>query len=48
MKNLAIFYRDRDNQRAINYIEDNFYKILGDYVNITIRSNCGIQENSQF
>lgn len=35
MKNLAIFYRDRDNQRAINYIEDNFYKILGDYVNIT-------------
>ena len=35
MKELAIFYRDRDNQKAINYIADNFYKILGDYVNIT-------------
>lgn len=35
MKNLAMFYRDRDNQKAINYIADNFYKILGDYVNIT-------------
>lgn len=35
MKQLAIFYRDRDNQEAINYIADNFYKILGDYVTIT-------------
>ena len=35
MKELAIFYRDRENPRAIQYIEDNFYNILGDYINIT-------------
>lgn len=32
MKQLAIFYRDRENQRAINYIESSFYSVLDDYI----------------
>lgn len=35
MKEIAIFYRDRDNQPSIEYIADNFYRILGNNINIT-------------
>ena len=35
MKEIAIFYRDRYNQPAIEYIADNFYRILGDNIHIT-------------
>ena len=35
MKEIAIFYRDRDNQPAIKYIANNFYRILEDNIHIT-------------
>lgn len=35
MKQVAIFYRNRENPHAIQYIENNFYSVLGDYINIT-------------
>jgi transcriptional regulator with PAS, ATPase and Fis domain len=35
MKEIAIFYRDRDNQPAIKYIANNFYRILGNNIHIT-------------
>lgn len=35
MKQIAIFYRDRENLPAIKYIENNFYGVLGDFVHIT-------------
>ena len=35
MKQVAIFYRDRENQPAIQYIENNVYNVLGDYIEIT-------------
>lgn len=35
MKELACFYRDQDNQPAINYIADNFYSVFGSSINIT-------------
>ncbi|MDL2293891.1 sigma 54-interacting transcriptional regulator [Ruminococcaceae bacterium OttesenSCG-928-D13] len=35
MKKLAIFYRDRFNQAAILYIQNNLYSVLGEYVDIT-------------
>lgn len=35
MKEVAIFYRDRENPEAIKYLEDNFYDVLGGYIHIT-------------
>ena len=35
MKEVAIFYRDRENPEAIKYLEDNFYGVLGGYIHIT-------------
>lgn len=35
MKQLAIFYRNRENQAAILYIQNNLSSVLGEYVNIT-------------
>lgn len=35
MKEVAIFYRDRENPKAIQYLEDNFYDVLGGYIHIT-------------
>ena len=35
MKELAIIYRSMCNPAAIEYLENNFYSVLGDYVNIT-------------
>ena len=35
MKQVAIFYRDRENQPAIRYIENNLLNVLGDYIQIT-------------
>lgn len=35
MKQVAIFYRDRENQPAIRYIENNLLNVLGDYIRIT-------------
>ncbi|MEE0742222.1 MAG: sigma 54-interacting transcriptional regulator [Emergencia sp.] len=34
MKKVAIFYRDRKNQNAILYIQNNLYSVLGDYIDI--------------
>ena len=35
MKEVAIFYRDRENPEAIKHLEDNFYDVLGGYIHIT-------------
>ena len=35
MKEIAIIYRDRENYPAIQYIENNIYAVLGEYINIT-------------
>ena len=35
MKEVAIFYRDRINQPAIMHLQDNFYNVFGDFINIT-------------
>lgn len=35
LKQVAIFYRDRENQPAIRYIENNLLNVLGDYIQIT-------------
>jgi len=35
MKQVAIFYRNRENQPAIQYIENNLYSVLGDYIQVT-------------
>ena len=35
MKQVAIFYRDRENQPSIRYIENNLLNVLGDYIQIT-------------
>ena len=35
MKEVAIFYRDRENPKAIQYLEDIFYDVLGGYIHRT-------------
>ena len=35
MKELAIFYRNRENQLTIQYLQDSIYSILGEYVNVS-------------
>lgn len=35
MKQIAIFYRNRENQPAIRYIQNSILNVLGDYVQIT-------------
>lgn len=35
MKEVAVFYRDRENPRAIKSLEDNIYDVLGGYIHIT-------------
>lgn len=35
MKEVAVFYRDRENPKAIQYLEDNLQDVLGGYIHIT-------------
>ena len=35
MKEVAVFYRDRDNPKALQYLEDNLQDVLGGYIHIT-------------
>ena len=35
MKEVALIYKDRDNQTAIKFIEDSIYSVLGDTIHIT-------------
>lgn len=35
MKEVAVFYRDRGNPKAIQYLEDNLQDVLGGYIHIT-------------
>ena len=47
MKEVAIFYRDRENPKAIQYLEDNFYDVLGGYIHITNYYNNEFEPGQQ-